>query len=205
MGETPVYGFHEKVSPGFWYGVSLYQQRAMIAEAKAVTLAAVGEELGEANESDVEYAFVAPPVTDADRLISVDAKGVITIPASATSNPPKSTGKILFMPSNLGGMQLHYNRTGGAQDFEYTFDVPKAGAYTLTARVACPTWGQLLVVAPKGGDPVEIALPLTVGLWGKTEPVTITLAKGQNVLTFSRTGDNIRGLTIKDFTLTPVK
>jgi len=205
MGETPVYGFEGKVTPGLWYGVSLYRQRAMIAESKAVTLAAVGEELGEANESSVEYAFVSPSVSEADRKISVDAKGVITIPASATSNPTKSTGKILFMPSNLGGMQLHYNRTGAAQDFEYTVDVPKAGAYTLTARVACPTWGQLLVVTPKGGAPVEIALPLTVGLWGQTEPVTIKLAAGKTVLTFSRTGDNIRGLSIKDFTLTPVK
>ncbi len=204
MGEPRVFGFLTG-EPGLWYGVSLYRQRAMIAESKAVTLAAVGEELGEANESSVEYAFVSPAVSEADRQISVDAKGVITIPASATSNPVKSTGKILFMPSNLGGMQLHYNRTGGAEDFEYTFDVPNAGTYALTARVACPTWGQLLVVTPKGGKPVEIALPLTVGLWGQTDPVTITLAKGQNVLTFSRTGENIRGLSIKDFTLVTAK
>jgi len=204
MGEPRVFGFLTG-DPGLWYGVSLYRQRAMIAESKAVTLAAVGEELGEANESSVEYAFVSPAVSEADRQISVDAKGVITIPASASSNPTKSTGKILFMPSNLGGMQLHYNRTGAAENFEYTFDVPNAGAYALTARVACPTWGQLLVVTPKGGEPVEIALPLTVGLWGKTDPVTIKLAAGKNVLTFSRTGDNIRGLSIKDFTLTPVK
>lgn len=204
IGETPVYGFHDKSAPGFWYGVALYRQRGIITESKAVTLAAAGEELGEANESNVEYAFVSPDVSEADRQISVNAGGVITIPAAATSKPTESTGKILFMPSNLGGMQLHYSRTGDAQDFEYTFDAPKAGAYALSARVACPSWGQILVVAPNGAGPVEIALPLTVGLWGKTDPVTITLAKGKNSLTFSRTGDNIRGLTIKDFTLTPV-
>ncbi|HAS81740.1 MAG TPA: hypothetical protein DCS43_03460 [Verrucomicrobia bacterium] len=204
MGEPRVFGFLTD-TPGLWYGVALYRQRAMIEESKAVTLAAVGEELGEANESNVAYAFVSPTVTEADRRISVKANGVITIPASASSNPTESSGKILFMPSNLGGMQLHYSRTGDAQTFAYTFDAPEAGAYALTARVACPTWGQLLAVAPNGSQPIDIALPLTVGLWGQSEPVTISLVKGRNVLEFSRTGDNIRGLTIKEFTLTPVK
>jgi len=205
MGETPVYGLHGNGRPGFWYGVSLYRQRAMIAAAEVQTLAAVGEELGEANESDVQYAFVSPEVPESERRIRVNAQGVITIPAAATSHPTRSTGKILFMPSNLGGMQLHYSRTGKPENFAYEVDVPKAGAYTLTARVACPSWGQVLVVTPSDQQPVEIALPLTVGLWGQTEPVTLTLAQGPTTLTFSRTGDNIRGLSIKDFTLTPVK
>jgi len=42
-------------------------------------------------------------------------------------------------------------------------------------------------------------------MWDHAEPVEVTLAKGRNVLTCSRGGENIRGLTIKDFTLTPVR
>ena len=203
MGEKPVFGFRSG-KPGFWYGVSLYQQRAIIEEIDAKTLAAVGEELGEANESDVSYNFVSPNVTEKDRKITIDKDGVITIPAAACSKPTKSTGKIIFMPSNLGGKQLHYSRTGKPQNFEYTFDVPKAGKYALTARIANPSWGQHLLVNVNGAkEPVDIELPLTVALWGETEPVEIKLAKGKNVLTFSRSGKNVRGLTIKDFTLTP--
>jgi len=205
VGENPAYGFLSG-DPGFWYGVSLYSQRAIIEDAKAVTLAAVGEELGEANESDVKYAIETAPVTEADRKIVVDPKGVITIPAAACSKPTESTGKIVFMPSNLGGLQLHYNRTGGAENFEYTLDIPKAGKYAISARVVTPTPDQLLLVAVNGAEkPTEIALPFTVGMWDKTAPVELALTKGKNVLNFSRAGDNIRGLTIKDFTLTPLK
>jgi hypothetical protein len=205
MGEPRVYGLLAKETPEFWYGLSLYRQRALIADADMKTLAAAGEELGEANESHVKYAFVSPPVTEADRQVSVDAKGVITIPAAACTTPTESTGKIIFMDSNLGGKQLHYSRTGSPETFVYTIDVPKAGTYALSARVACPSWGQLLVVQVNDAEPVEMELPLTVGLWGSMEPTEISLPKGKNVLTFSRTGDNIRGLTIKDFTLTPAK
>ena len=204
MGEPRTFGFLSG-DPAFWNGVSLYRQRAIIEEAKAVALAAVGEELGEANESKVKYAIEAATVTEADRKIVADRGGVITIPAAACSKPTKSTGKIIFMPSNLGGKQLHYSRTGNPEEFEYTFDAPKAGKYKLTARVVVPSWDQLLLVAVNGAEkPVDIALPLTVGMWDKTAPVEVALAKGKNVLTFSRGGDNIRGLTIRDFTLTPV-
>lgn len=203
-GEKRVFGLLSG-TPDFWYGASLYRQRQIIEEAKAVALAAVGEELGEANESDVDYETDDAAVTEEDRKIEVDKTGVITIPAAACSKPTGSTRKILFMNSNLGGKQLHYNRTGGAENFEYTFEAPKAGEYELTARLISPSWGQHLLVASNGAkEPIDIELPLTVGLWDTTEPVKIKLDKGKNVLTFSRGGDNIRGLTIKDFTLTPV-
>lgn len=204
VGEKPVYGFLSD-GPDFWYGVSLYHQRQIIEDAKAVALAAVGEELGEANESDVKYAVVDVERTEAEKGIVVGKDGTIVLPAAACSKPTKSTRKIIFMHSSLGGKQLHYSRTGGAESFEYTFDAPKAGAYALTARVAVPSWGQILRVVANGGAPVDIELPLTTGLWGETAPVDVSLKKGKNVLTVSRTGDNIRGLTIKDFTLSPVK
>jgi hypothetical protein len=103
-------------------------------------------------------------------------------------------------------MQLHYNRLGEPEDFEYTFEAPKAGKYALTARVATPSWKQRLTVKTNGSNPVDIALPFTVGMWDKTEPVEITLQQGSNVLSFSREHDQgLKGITIRDFTLTPVK
>ncbi len=204
VGEKRTFGFVGG-DPDFWNGVALYTQRGIIEDARAKTLAAVGEELGEANESKVKYATETATVTEEDRKIAVADDGTITIPAAACTRPTSSTRKILFMPSNLGGMQLHYTRTGRPESFEYTFDAPAAGRYALTARVVTPSWRQHLLVSANGAEePVDIALPFTVGMWGTTEPVEVSLVKGRNVLRFSRE-EPVKGLTIKDFTLTPLK
>ena len=204
MGETRTFGFLSG-DPAFWNGVALYVQRAIIQEAEAVALAAVGEDIGEANESKEKDVIEDVTLTEADRKIVVGRDGVITIPAAACSKPTGNTAKIVFMKSNLGGMQLHYNRLGGPEEFEYTFDAPAAGKYALTARVVTPSWKQHLLVAANGTEkPIDIALPFTVGMWDKTQPVEVTLAKGQNVLRFSRI-EPVKGLTIKDFTLKPLK
>jgi hypothetical protein len=103
-------------------------------------------------------------------------------------------------------MQLHYNRLAQPETFEYTFEAPAAGKYALSARVVTVSPGQLLLLAVNAAQaPVEIAVPFTVGMWDKTPPDEVALVKGKNVLHFSRGGENIRGLTLKDFTLTPVK
>ncbi len=191
--------------PAFWNGVSLYRQGKIVQEAKAVALAAVGEDIGEANESKVKNVIKAATITEADRKIVVDGDGVITIPAAACSKPTNSTAKIVFMKSNLGGMQLHYNRLGKPEEFEYTFEAPTAGKYTLTARVVTPSWKQhLLVSVNDAKEPTDIGLPFTVGMWDRTAPVEVALVVGKNVLRFSRT-EPVKGLTIKDFTLSPVK
>ncbi len=190
--------------PEFWNGIALHTQRRIIEESQAETLAPVGEELGESEEIPTANASEQVAVSDVDRDISIDNDGVITIPAAACSQPTKSTGKIVFMNSVLGGKQLHYGRNGGAQDFEYTFDVPNAGQYALTARVVTPSWKQHLLVSVNGSEkPIDIALPFTVGMWDVTEPVRVTLVEGKNVLRFSRE-EPVKGLTIKDFTLTPL-
>ena len=93
------------------------------------------------------------------------------------------------MKSDLGGMQLHYNRLGNAEEFEYSFDAPAAGKYALTARVVTTSADQHLQVAANDAkEPPDIAMPFTVGMWDKTQPVEISLVKGRNVLHFSRSG-----------------
>jgi len=207
LGEKPTFGLNEKGTPAFWYGASLYVQRAIVEEAKAVALAAVGTDIGEANETKEKVEIAQAKMTDEDRRVVVGPDGTITIPAVACSKPTKSTGKIILMKSFGDGFQLHYSRTGGAnQEFEYTFDSPKAGKYKLTALVATPSWRQHLFVAVNGSkDKVDIALPHTVGMWETTEPVEIALVKGKNVLTFSREHESLKGVTIKELKLTPAE
>lgn len=203
VGERRVYG-ERAGTPGFWNGVALLTQRRLIEEAGARALAAVGQDIAEANVSKEKEVYAAVTITDADRAIAVDKDGVITIPAVAATKPTASTGKILFMNSPLGGKQLHYARNGNPEDFEYEVDALAAGRYALTARVVTPSWKQSLAIAVNdAGKPVEISLPFTVGLWETTKPVEIDLAKGRNVLRFSRPGATA-GITIKDFTLTPL-
>ncbi len=201
VGEPDVLGFHDEPS-GFWNGLALYRQRAIADEAKAVALAAVGTDIGEANESKEKDVVEQVNVTAGDRQIVTGADGSITIPAVACSRPTASTEKIVFMKSVLGGLQLHYNRTGQPETFEYVVDVPEAGQYALSARVVTVTGDQHLLVSVNGAEvPVDMVLPLTMGMWEQSTAVAIPLVKGRNTLTFSRGGDNIRGVTIKDFML----
>jgi hypothetical protein len=202
MGEGRVYGMDG--SPAFWNAVALCRRHEIIEQSKAVALAAVGTDIGEANVSKVKDVIRDVPLTDEDRKISIGGDGVISIPAVACSTPAASTAKIRFMPSQLGGKQLHYMRLGKPENFEYTFDAP-AGKYALTARVVTTSANQHLFVAANGAaDAIDIAVPFTIGQWETTPQVQITLVQGKNVLTFSRP-DPVKGLTIRDFTLTPVK
>lgn len=203
VGEKRSPGFHTS-EPEFWYALSFYRQRDLIESAKSVTLAPVGEELGEANVSRVKYAMESATITEEDREIRVDGDGAITIPAVACSKPTQSTGKIVFMPSNLGGKQMHYSRIGKPEDFEYTFDAPRTGKYALSAQVVTPSWKQRMSVTVNDtAKPIEIELPFTVGRWERTEPVEVDLVQGKNVLRFSRQ-EPVKGTTIKDFTLKPM-
>jgi hypothetical protein len=75
----------------------------------------------------------------------------------------------------------------------------------LSARVVTVSPDQhVLVTANNAKEPVDMTLPYTLGKWEQTKPVEITLTTGKNVLLFSRS-DEAKGMTIKDFTLTPAK
>ena len=130
----------------------------------------------------------------------IEAKyGAITIPAVAHGKP---AGQFAAMKSFSGGMQLHC--TGGFKA-EYAIEVSRAGKYVLAARVATAQEGQKFQLAANDAKaPVEIAVPYTIGMWQATQPVEISLVNGKNVLHFALT-DGSRGVTIKEFTLTPVK
>jgi hypothetical protein len=201
MGEPMVFGLHEpKDKPQFWYSVSLAEQ----------------SRAGDGKKANIRNPLQPPTTVEApssEKVVTVDAAGVITIPAVATKVPADNIvtsgwGKlnvVTFMESNLGGMQLHYSRYGGTQVLEYTFEAPKAGMYELTARMVSTRWDMNLLVSANGAAPVEMPIPFTRGLWETSAPILVKLEAGTNTLTFARAEDMRKGISIRDFKLTPVK
>lgn len=196
LGEQP-YNDRKNVQGGFWSNLAHYQ--AVMLASKAVPLGPLGKDLAEANEPANAMPATQAKATQADQKITVAADGTITIPAVAFA---KSIGKPAIMDSFGGGMQMH---CGGGFGTDYEFDVPTAGKYVLTAKVATLQDGQTFVFTPNtSGSSSEVAVPYTVGLWQQTPPLEIQLASGRNTLGFAiREGS--RGVTIKEFTLKPLK
>jgi hypothetical protein len=181
-------------SGGWWNVLALFAKKAIVAEAKPVQLAALGQELGEANESPATKAMAVEKatITEADKKIVMAPNGVITIPAAAC-------GGAQLVKSFLGGQQL----LCGGGTFSCGVDVASAGKYALSARVVTVHGDLHLQLTPNNAkDSIDMVIPYTCGAWQKTEPVEVTLAQGKNVLSFSKLTNSF---TIKDFTLTPVK
>jgi len=109
LGEKRTYGEHDG-TPAFWNGVALQTQRAIIKEAKAETLAALGEDIGEANEPTVAEKVIASPITPEDKKVAYGKDGVISIPAAAYSKPSGNTRDVLAMKSFGGGLQVFLPR-----------------------------------------------------------------------------------------------
>ncbi len=196
LGEQ-AYNDRQHVAGGFWSGMAHYQ--AVAIAATAVGLGPLGQELAEANESKEKEKVEQAKLTEADRKVVVGRDGAITLPAVAHSKP---TGPFVSMKSFSVGMQLHC--TGGFKA-EYAVEAPHAGKYVLAARVVTVQEGQKFrVTANDAKAPVEIAVPYTIGRWQQTQPGEISLVNGRNVLHFTLQ-DGSRGVTIKEFTLTPVK
>lgn len=200
------YNDRKSVLGGFWNATAQYQSKLIAAEAKAVELGPVGQDVAESNESKEVVSAEKVGTTEADKKIVVSQDGLITIPAVALIGPAGNKSPVLSMKSFSGGMQLHCSRDLKAdQKFEYRFEAPHAGKYALAAQVVTVQSGQKLLLTPTDAkESVEIGMPYTLGRWEQTPPVEITLTKGQNVLRFTHPAPS-RGLTIKGFTLTPVK
>ncbi len=109
LGERRAWGFKAGVT-GTWNGIALRIQQQIIKEAKAVTLAALGEDIGEANEPTIAVKVMASPVTPKDRKIIYGENGIISIPAAAYSKPAGNTPEVFAMKSFAGGLQIFLPR-----------------------------------------------------------------------------------------------
>jgi hypothetical protein len=105
------------------------------------------------------------------------------------------------MRSFTGGMQIH---AFGGFKTAYKVKASRAGNYLLTAKVATAQTGQKFLCTVNDGQPVEQPVPYTIGLWQTTEPIPVTLKSGSNTLNIEL-AEGSRGVTIKEFTLTPAK
>ncbi len=187
----------EIVKPATWNDLGLHEQRRIIAQPDA------------AKPESSATPSVAADEPAATGKASVDAKGVVTIPSAACSSPTQSKRSlyrggqadlVVFVKSKAGDTLLHLSRYAKEADsFEYAFDAPNAGRYQLVADLATPKPNQKLFATCNGGPAVEMALPYTIGLWGKTSPVEVELKAGGNVLKFHGPAR----ATFKRFTLTP--
>jgi hypothetical protein len=187
------------VKPSTWGDLALHEQRRIIAQLEA------------SKTKPSTTPSVAKTGPSATGRVTVDAKGIITIPAAACCSPTESkrslyrggqSDLIVFINNKAGETLLHLSRYAKEGDtFEYTFDSQKAGKYQLVADIATPKPNQKLFATANGGSVVDMALPYTIGLWGKTTPVAVELKAGRNVLKFHGPAR----ATFDHFTLTPVR
>jgi formylglycine-generating enzyme required for sulfatase activity len=172
LGEKRVYGEHGE-KPAFWNGVSLRTQRAIIEESKAVPLAALGAELGEADGPTVAEKVLASPAAPEDKKIASGGDGVISIPAAAYSKPVGNTEDIVAMKSFAGGMQVFLPRfavqgltvlRGGA--WRGDANGCKSGSRLLSGGYGrYNNWGFRVAMTPEGDKtPRELTLDLGDGV-----------------------------------------
>jgi hypothetical protein len=195
LGE-PAYNERKRVAGGFWSSMAHYQMSALASSA--VVLAPLGQELAEANEPEIQppSPLVSPEKTDPQ--VTQDANGTVTIPAALHG---AASGSALILKSFSGGKQLHCN---GGFSTRYTFQAPRAGRYTLCARVATLQEGQRFLFRTNDTPaPLELKVPYTVGMWQPTQPLEVSLIRGSNTLHFESTQGS-RAVAVKEFVLTPV-
>ena len=201
--EEPVHGMNYGVGGGFWNALAFYKKLLIVEKAEIAEVALTGAELAESNEEATAEAITQIEMSESDKTIVIGEDGVITIPVAACSTP-ESTEKIRFMKSLDGGIQVHYNLAGKRPELlRYTVQAPAAGKYELTAKVVTVAINGGFLLRLNRRTMVDLEVPLTLGRWERTKPVTIDLKEGRNSLQFTLKTPN-KGLTIREFTLIPV-
>jgi len=221
FGENSVRRMQFGVGGGFWKALAFYKKLAIVKDAELEEQELTGSELAESNEpaesknsswtpdlGSSETALSNVPqvkLTKADRTITTDAGGIITIPVAACS-PATSTEKIRFMKSfDDSFVQMHYSLAGNRPELlKYTVNVPEAGEYAFTARVVSVTVDRAFLIRVNRRSLYEIDVPLSIGEWVDTEPATMDLKAGRNILLFACRSPN-KGLSVKHFVLKPVR
>lgn len=202
LGEDEVTGYGS--GGGFWKLLAFYRKLALVEDAAIEDVGVTGEELAESNDEAAPEQVDQIDLTDAQKTITIDEDGVITIPSAAAASTV-NTDKLRFMHTIDGNeVQVHY-ALGGAQPemLKYSAEAPADGTYELTAEVCTVTMGREFVLRLNRRTLVTIELPYTNGEWGETKPVLIDLKQGSNSFQFTVRAPN-KGLSIKKFTLKPV-
>ena len=166
----------------------------------------------EANaDPGVEAAKPGAPVGKKDTSTSAPAgpikpvNGVLHVSGGAYT---KQEGQAMFggpslilQDSHGGGKQVYFPQQLASCWAEYTIEVPAAGKYELTMKVAAINDGQMLQVGSDAFNAVSLAkVPMTHGLWGTTPPADVKLVQGvQNIRVSVLPGQ--RGVALHSFEL----
>jgi len=89
--------------------------------------------------------------------------------------------------------------------FGYKVKAAKAGKYSLEAKVVTANYDQRIKVSANEGQEIAMKMPFTEGVWQSSQPVEVTLVKGENLLNFWRDEPPQKGVAIKEFVLTPLE
>ena len=119
FGEKRVYGENDPslrfnslvtLKPNFWNHMALQAQAKIISDLKAVTLEALGAELGESNKPTIAQQILSAPISADDKVIRYGQDGVISIPAAGYTQSSGNPREVLAMKSFEGGMQIFLPR-----------------------------------------------------------------------------------------------
>lgn len=119
FGEKRVYGENDPslrfnslvtLEPNFWNRMALQAQSKIISDLKAVTLEALGAELGESNKPTIAQQILSAPISADNKVIRYGQDGVISIPAAGYTQSSGNPREVLAMKSFEGGMQIFLPR-----------------------------------------------------------------------------------------------
>lgn len=172
LGEKRIYG-EDQGESGFWNTLALSTQAKIIKSSKVEALAALGEELGEADKPTVAEKIMASEVSDEDKKVTVNPDGSVLIPAAAYSKPKGNTRDVSAMKSFGGGLQVFLPRffpkgttivRGGTWKGDAT--ACSSGSRMLSSGYGMySNWGFRAAMTPPGNKtPKEISLDLGDGV-----------------------------------------
>lgn len=195
-----------------WYALAMFQRMRIVSKypGKRTPL------LSYTGHTKVESLIQQPDVREG--IVSNDKGRSIILPATSCSQPSQPTQNVLFMKSFLGGQQLFLWHSAQVE-------------YTLSPQLlpAEPTPCKLilyLVTVHRGEPPLsltvtsckprlqknevsnlEVAIPMTEGMWMETDPVIVTLeCASQSTgmkFRFERKRD-LGGIALKYIKLVPI-
>jgi formylglycine-generating enzyme required for sulfatase activity len=172
LGEERAWGFSTTVK-GIWNGIALQIQQEIIKESKAVTLKALGKDIGESNTPKVPVKIMASTVRASDKKILYNKDGTISIPAVAYSKPLGNTPEVIAMKSFAVGMQVflpRFSRQGITMlrggGWRGDANACKSGARLPSSGYGkYNNWGLRAAMTPSGDStPKELTLDLGNGI-----------------------------------------
>ncbi len=113
--------------------------------------------------------------------------------------PAEQKGCVYVLDCHTGGKQLNFQKNMNRTWVDYKVDVPAAGTYAVTARVAVVNFDQVLDLGIGETKLATIKLANSFGKWATTEPVDVKLEKGPQTLRVSAPMQ--RGVAIRWFEL----